>query len=249
MEWFWIVLAAGGAGLGARWWRARAALRRAEAEGLELVRRITDEDVTYLGGLLLRFDKEVGEQSLDEETRAAYLTAVEAHELARRALSQVGHVEEVSKVTEAISTARYALACAQARLAGLPVPEQRVMCFFNPQHGLSASDVLWTRPGYGERRVPLCPQDAERVADKLEPEIRTVKIGGRTPPYWRAGSAFLPYTRGYFATVATLSWACHPEAPDAAAGTSAPGSFGTGIVGSSGNFDGGGFDGSGAPPG
>ncbi len=119
------------------------------------------------------------------------------------------------------------------------------MCFFDPQHGLSVADVLWTRPGHGPRRVPACPQDADRVTRKVAPEIRTVKIGARATPYWAAGNAFLPYTEGYFAGVVTLSWAFHPAVSDAAAGTGAPGYFGTGVTGSSGNFDGGGFDGSG----
>ena len=247
MEWFWLIVAAGGAGFGVKWWRDRRARHRAEAEDFERLRHLAEEDVTYLGELVLRFGREVEEQAIDKETSAAVRTAFECYESAQRSLSQINHPKDVSNVTHAISTARHALASAQARLAGRPAPAQRVMCFFNPQHGLSAGDVLWTRPGHGQRAVPACPQDAQRLADKLEPEIRLVKTGNRTGPYWAAGSAFLPYTRGYFASTATLSWACNPQVADAAASTGAPGYFGTGIVGSSGNFDGGGYDGSGAP--
>jgi hypothetical protein len=117
------------------------------------------------------------------------------------------------------------------------------VCFFNPLHGPSVTEVLWTRPGHGARRVPACATDADRVTNKLLPEVRTVKIGARSMPYWAAGSAFLPYAEGYFAGVAALSWALHPAAFEAAPETG--GYFGTGIVGSSGHFDGGGFDGSG----
>jgi hypothetical protein len=246
MEWFWLIVAAGGAGFGAKWWRARRAIQRADADGLERVRHLAEEDVACLGELLLRFHREVGEQSLDDQTNAAYQIAVECYESAQRSLSRISRAEEVGDVTHIISTARHALACAQARLAGHPTP-RRVMCFFNPQHGPSAGDVLWTRPGHGQRAVPACPEDVQRVADKLGPGIRVVNMGNRTAPYWAAGSAFLPYTRGYFATTATLAWACYDQVADAAAGAGAPGYFGTGIVGSSGNFDGGGFDGSGAP--
>ncbi len=71
-----------------------------------------------------------------------------------------------------------------------------------------------------------------------------VKIGARTTvPYWAAGGAFLPYASGYFADVASLSWALHPA--DIAGAPDTPGHFGSGIVGGSGHFDGGGFDGSG----
>ena len=124
------------------------------------------------------------------------------------------------------------------------MPAQRVLCFFNPLHGPSVTEVLWTRLGHGARRVPACSADADRVANKLLPKVRTVRIGARTMPYWTAGSAFLPYAQGYFAGVAALSWALEPAAFEAAPET--PGYFGHGIVGSSGHFDGGGFDGSGA---
>jgi hypothetical protein len=118
-----------------------------------------------------------------------------------------------------------------------------VVCFFNPLHRPSVTEVLWTRPGHGARRVPVCSMDADRVTDKVMPEVRTVKIGVRTMPYWTAGSALLPYMQGYFADVAALSWALQPAPFEASSETT--GYFGHGIVGSSGNVDGGGFDGSG----
>ena len=248
MEWFGFIVATLGAGLTARWWRTRQTTRLARDEDLQHVRRLADEDVTCLGEHLQRFDREVGAQSLDAEVQATYRTAVESYESARSAIAQISEVGQVSRVTDAIATGHNKLAAARALLAGRPVPEQRVMCFFNPQHGPSAADVSWTRPGYGERRVPACSQDARRVADNNEPEARMVTVGTRTTPYWTAGTAFLPYARGYFASAATLSWAWQPEVPDAAAATARSGHLGAGIVGSSGHFDGGGFDGSGAPP-
>ena len=243
MEWFWIIVAAGGAGFAAKWWRDRQATRRTTAEELEGVRRLAGEDITYLQEQLQRLDREIGGQVLDQETRVAHQTVLDSCASAQRTLGQVSNAEAISNVTETIATGLYALACVRARLAGRPVPEQQVVCFFNPLHGPSVTEVLWTRPGHGARRVPACSTDADRLTNKLLPEARTVKIGARTMPYWAAGSAFLPYTQGYFAGVAALSWALRPAAFEAAPETT--GYFGHGIVGSSGHFDGGGFDGSG----
>jgi hypothetical protein len=106
--------------------------------------------------------------------------------------------EEVSTITDTLATGRYALACVQARVAGVELPELRSPCFFNPQHGPSVSDVVWTTSRYGTRRVPACTRDADQLADGRLPEVRTVTIGSRTVPYWEAGEVFAPYSRGYF---------------------------------------------------
>jgi len=243
VEWFWIIAATGGSGFVVKWWRDRQDTRRRKAEELEGVRRLAGEDATYLHEQLQRLDRERAGPVLDEETRVAYQTALDSYESAQRTLEHISKAEEVSKVTETLAAGLFALACAQARVAGRPAPEQRVVCFFNPLHGPSVTEVLWTRSGHGSRRVPACSMDADRVTNNLLPEVRTVEAGTRTRPYWAAGSAFLPYAEGYFAGVAALSWALHPAAFEAAPETG--GYFGTGIVGSSGHFDGGGFDGSG----
>ena len=126
------------------------------------MRRLAGEDVTYLHEQLQRLDREIGGQVLDEETQVAYRTALASCEAAQRTLEQISNAEEVSKVTEILAAGLYALACAQARLAGRPVPEQQVVCFFDPLHGPSVTEVLWTRSGHGSRRVPACSTDADR---------------------------------------------------------------------------------------
>ena len=256
MEWFWIIAAAGGAGFAAKWWRDRQATPHTKAEELESVRRLAGEDVAYLHEQLQRLDREIGGQVLDEETQVAYRTALDSCESAKRTLEQISNAEEVSKVTEILAAGLYALACAQARLAGRPVPEQQVVCFFDPLHGPSVTEVLWTRSGHGSRRVPACSTDADRVTNNLMPEVRTVKVGARTMPYWAAGSAFLPYAEGYFAGVPALSWALHPGAFEAAPETggyfpngigggwsSGLGGGGNGTGGGGGGVDGGGSGG------
>ena len=141
------------------------------------------------------------------------------------------------------------------------MPELRVPCFFNPQHGPSVVDVMWTQPGRGTRRVPACSQDAARVANHEAPEVRKVRIGSRMVPYWEAGAAYLPYGQGYFAGAGVLMWAFQPPVGvegdvgghhgagmhggagfDGAGG----GHHGGGHAGDhGGGFDGGGFDGGG----
>ncbi len=253
MEWLLIALAVGGAGwVGRRWHdrRARAAESRAELDG---VRRLAEEDVTVLGEQLRRLDDEVAGRALDDAARVDYRTALDAYESAGRSAPLIETPDEISTVVDTLSLGRYALACVQARVAGRPVPERRIPCFFNPQHGPSVAEVMWT-PGRGRggtRRVPACAQDAARVAAQEEPEVRTVTVRSRRIPYWEAGAAYQPYGAGYFASAAVMTWAFQP--PVDGGGWFDGGGFdgggfdggGGGFDGGGGGFGGGGFDGGG----
>ncbi len=153
---------------------------------------------------------------------------------------------EISKITDTLATGRYALACVQARGSGQPLPELRVPCFFNPQHGPSVTDVMWTQPRCGTRTVPACAQDAARVANREAPEVRMVKIGPRTIPYWEAGDAYLPYGRGYFPAGGTaLIWAFDPSVSSAGHEFGGAGGYGGDYSGGaySGGAYSGGYDG------
>jgi len=136
----------------------------------------------------------------------------------------------------------------QARVAGRPLPEHRVPCFFNPQHGPSARDVLWTQPGRGTRTVPACAQDAARIQAHELPEVRKVRIGGRAVPYWEAGAAYLPYAQGYFVAGSSLAgayaldWALNPPVDLGSHGISPDYGGVSGFGGDSGGY-GGGYDG------
>jgi uncharacterized membrane protein YgcG len=218
-------------------------LRRNEHEELDGVRRLADEDVTVLGEQLQRLDGQVEGHDLDAATRLDYQTALDAYETAQRSVSGIRGADEISKITDTLSAGRYALACVQARVDGSPLPESRVPCFFNPQHGPSSTTVLWTQPGHGTRTVPACAQDAARVANHEAPEVRKVRIGSRTVPYWEAGAAFLPYGEGYFAGAAALAWAFQPPATFDIGGWHGGGHGGGGY--DAGGYDGGGHDGGG----
>lgn len=244
MEWLLLVLAGGGGVVVARRLTALRAFRREHAEELDDVRRLADEDVTLFGEQLQRLDSEVGGHRLDPACRLDYQRALDAYESAQREVPRLRDPDEVSKITDTLASGRYALACVQARVAGREVPAPRVPCFFNPQHGPSVTDVVWTRPGRGTRTVPACAQDAARVAARERPELRTVRIGSRSVPYWEAGAAYLPYSRGYFPADAiglggvALGWAFDPPAAGpVVGGTSDPGgALGGGLGGDLGDL-------------
>jgi hypothetical protein len=202
MEWLLLVVGGGGVAVFGRRVLARRDLRRVHREiaaaELEQVRRVADEDVTLLGEELGRLDADVAGRELDEATRVDYQRALDAYESAQCTVAALSSVDEISKVTDTLATGRYSMVCVRARVAGEPIPERRVPCFFNPQHGPSVREVEWTPPGRGTRLVPACAQDAARVAARAEPEVRYVWIGARRVPYFEAGDAYAPYGAGYF---------------------------------------------------
>ena len=245
MEWLLALVAVGGLAVGGRRLLTSRRVHREDAEELAGVRALADEDVTLLGEQLQRLDASVS--SLDEEGRVDYQKALDAYESGKTAVERIRRPEEVTTVADTLSQGRYALACVQARLEGRPLPELRVPCFFNPQHGPSTEDVLYTAPGRGTRTVPACAQDAARVHNREQPEVRKVRIGSRTVPYWEAGEAGLPYLRGnYFGAVGSavsLAWVL--ETPPMDQGWSGGPDHGGFLGGDGGGFDGGGFDGGG----
>jgi hypothetical protein len=257
MEWLLLVLGGSGAAVFGRQAWARRGRRRVDREivavELEQVRRVADEDVTLLGEELRRLDAEVAGHALDEETRADYQRALDAYESAQRTIAALTSVDEISKVTDTLATGRYSMVCVRARVAGEPIPERRVPCFFNPQHGPSVREVEWTPPGRGTRLVPACAQDADRVAAREKPDVRYVTIRSGKVPYYEAGALYAPYGNGYFvgswigggvALSAFDRFHGFPEAvPSGSFGWEGGGHGGSGGLG--GGFDGGGFDGGG----
>lgn len=251
MEWLILLLAGGGAG-GFAWTRVRAARdeRREQAEQVAQVRLLADEDVTVFGEQLQRLGDRVADHPLDQDARTDYQTALDAYERAKWDAPRLAHPDEISALVDTLASGRYALACVRARLAGQPLPELRLPCFFNPQHGPSARDVVWTTARHGTRRVPACLRCATQLAAHEKPEVRTVKIGSRTVPYWDAGASVGPYSRGYFpadgATVAySMVWMYTVADPGVVMGHGGGSHDAGGFGFDGGGFDGGGFDGGG----
>ena len=247
MEWLLLLLAGSGGGLVvARRLGARRARERRHSEALDGVRRLADEDVTLFGEQLQHLSPSLADHTVDTESRLELQRALDAYEAAQRAAADLRDPDEVSKVTDALATGRYALACVRARAAGREVPEQRISCFFNPQHGPSVTDVVWTRPGHATRTVPACAQDAARVAAREKPDLRTVRIGARTVPYWEAGAAYLPYSRGYFPAAILPAGGTHsPFVPPVGSGPSDSGGAVGGHHGEAGGWFGGDLGGGG----
>jgi hypothetical protein len=199
MEWILVVLA-GGALVGAgRQLLVRRAARKVDSAELAQIERLAGEDVTEFGEELARLGERVRVDELDEDGRLDYQRALAAYEAAQQAVDKLRSADGVSTITDALATGRYAIVCVLARSAGQPVPERRVPCFFNPQHGPSTTDVVWNQPKHGTRRIAVCAQDAARLHAGEEPEVRMVVIGNRRMPYWEAGKAVVPYSSGYFA--------------------------------------------------
>ena len=90
------------------------------------------------------------------------------------------------------------MASAKARLEGETPPERRPPCFFDPRHGPSSRDVMWSPPYGEEREVPACAADALRVEEGEEPHTREIDWQGRRVPYWQAGGAYGPFAGGLF---------------------------------------------------
>lgn len=197
------LVAGGGAIFFGRRWRERRSEAEAHRAELDVVRRLAEEDVIFLGEELRRLDALTSGHELDEDARRDYQTALDAYESAQRSADRLDSPDEISRVVDALAAGRFAMACVVARVEGRPLPRQRTPCFFNPQHGPATTEMLWTRPGRGTRKVPVCAQDAARGADGQQPEVRMVKIRGRLVPYWEAGEAIQPYTNGYFPTTVT----------------------------------------------
>jgi hypothetical protein len=206
MTWLLALLGGGGLTLAGRYLWDRRIARRGDVAELEQVKKLADEDVTLLGEELTRLGAVVEGRELDVDTRLDYQAGLDAYEAAQRAVAVIKRADGITAVTDALATGRYAIVCVRARVAGEPVPERRVPCFFNPQHGPSTTDVVWTQPLRGTRKVPACAQDAARVKAGEDPEVRYVVLGTRRVPYWEAGAAITPYGLGYFAAGAGASY-------------------------------------------
>jgi uncharacterized membrane protein YgcG len=174
----------------------------ADAEALNNVKAVAEEDVTRLGEDVAQLDIDTTGQDLDEAARQDYRRALDAYDAAKAALGRVKKPEDIRDVTGILEDGRYAIASLRARLAGEPLPARRPPCFFNPQHGPSSEDVDWAPPGGAPRPVPACAADAERVRAGAEPDVRKVAVGAGRRPYWEAGRGYGGYAQGYFSPYA-----------------------------------------------
>ena len=150
--------------------RARHARGRERSADLVELRKLCDEDIGLLGEELRRLDAETTAHPLDDAARGDYEAARDAHKTAQRMFGEVTDANEISKVTETLASGGYALACLRARVEGRPVPELRVPCFLNPQHGPRSIDVAFTPPG---SRHPQGARLRDATRRGTETEVRS----------------------------------------------------------------------------
>ncbi|MFZ8909379.1 MAG: hypothetical protein ACO20A_01830 [Candidatus Nanopelagicales bacterium] len=243
--------------LGIVWARRRA--RAAQAKRIAALRSVLDEDVTALGERLGAFD--LGDSRLDDAGREDLQKALDSYARASDAAGRATSDADVTRATNELEEGRYALACVEARMEGRALPSHRPPCFADPRHGPSTDDVDWAPDGGPAHPVPVCATCAVSLRSGSVPAAREVETSAGRVPYWRAGTAYAPYARGYYSNwgdilpalfIGTMLASAF-SAPAAAASPMAfggsdsggfgGGDFGGGGFGGGGDFGGGGFGG------
>jgi hypothetical protein len=175
--WLWMLLIAlvvlVGLGLGFRWWKRRPgndegpALYRPsydvlpdEADTLDERRKLAREDVTRFGEEL-----DAADVRLDGvDTAADVQAAMDAYAEAGRVVDGEPDDLQLRGVRDTVDYGRWRLAKAQALIAGTPAPARRAACFFDPAHGMSVTDWMYTPAGGRAREIPVCASCRDRLS-------------------------------------------------------------------------------------
>ncbi len=163
----------------------------------DAARQSLEVDITKFGDELRDLDLDVVGLDLDDAARTKYTEALDAYENAKQAMNMARLSSDATAVAHILEEGRYAMACVRAAAKGEPAPERRAPCFFDPSHGPSARNVMWTPDGGTPREVPACALDAARVTSGANPHIRMVQQGYQTVPYWQ-DQGHAAYARGYY---------------------------------------------------
>jgi hypothetical protein len=172
-----LVVLAAALGLGLRWWKSRPgkdegpALYRPsydvlpdEADTLAERQALAREDVTRFGEELDAADVRLDVVTASTESVATDLqAAMDAYADAGRVVDAEPTDEQLREVRATVEYGRWRLACAQAVVADQPKPARRAACFFDPAHGTSVTDWMYTPPGGKAREVPVCAACATRL--------------------------------------------------------------------------------------
>jgi hypothetical protein len=178
--WLWpslivlVVLLAGGLAL--RWWKSRPgkdegpALYRPsyevlpdEVDTLDERRAAAREDVTRFGEELDAADVRLDGHDVTD-TGTDVQAAMDAYADAGRVVDGEPDDDKLREVRATVEYGRWRLACAQAKVAGTPAPARRAACFFDPSHGTSVTDWMYTPPGGRPRQVPVCSACRDRLS-------------------------------------------------------------------------------------
>jgi len=232
---------------------ARRRSRAAQAKRIAALRGVLDEDVTQLGERLGSFD--LSDPRLDDEGRADLQKALDSYSRASDAAARATSDGDVTRATNELEEGRYALACVEARMDGRALPAHRPPCFVDPRHGPSTDDVDWAPDGGPAHPVPVCASCAASLRAGSTPAAREVETASGRVPYWRAGTSYAPYARGYYSNwgdilpalfIGTMmasafsmpAAAAAPMTMDTGGGGFGGGDFGDGGFGGGGDFGG-----------
>ena len=120
------------------------------------------EDVTRFGEELDAADVRLDGHDITD-TAADVQAAMDAYADAGRVVDGDPDDDKLREVRATVEYGRWRLACAQAKVAGTPAPARRAACFFDPSHGTSVTDWMYTPPGGRAREIPVCPACRDRL--------------------------------------------------------------------------------------
>lgn len=131
-----------------------------EADSLDDRQELAREDVTRFGEELDAADTSVADTAVAADVQAA----MDAYAEAAAAVDGAPDDHVLRAVRSTVEYGRWRLACAQARLAGRPLPARRDDCFFDQRHGVSVTDWMYTPAGGRAREIPVCAACRDRLA-------------------------------------------------------------------------------------
>ena len=168
-------------------WRPRRQRRQRE---LAEAKAAAQDDLLALNNRITDHQNDVSVQS-NPEAAAEQAAALAAYERGTAALDAARRPADMQAVSRNIAEGQYRLACAEAVANGQPKPGRRPMCFFDPRHGMSVTDVSWAPPDGGpSRMVPVCADDERKIDQGIQPDMRTVQdSSGARVEYVNAGFA------------------------------------------------------------
>ena len=168
-------------------WRPRRQRKQRELNEAKLA---AQDDLLALSNRITDHGNDVSVQS-NPEAAAEQAAALAAYERGTAALDSARRPDDMRAVSRNIAEGQYHLACAEALANGQPKPGRRPMCFFDPRHGMSVTDVSWAPPDGGpSRMVPVCIDDERRIDQGLQPQMRTVQdTSGQRVAYVNSGFA------------------------------------------------------------
>jgi hypothetical protein len=121
------------------------------------------EDVTRFGEELDAADVRLDGHDISD-TAADVQAAMDAYADAGRVVDGEPDDDKLREVRATVEYGRWRLACAQAKVAGTPAPARRAACVFDPSHGTSVTDWMYTPPGGNPREVPVCSACRDRLS-------------------------------------------------------------------------------------